>query len=86
MKAKDSVNKTFIFWIHTVFAFLKSMGKYLHMSGLDQSFVDADIYGHITIEKIKDGKHMKKGIEAFKILYLTLYKAYIYIHKQIPYN
>ena len=63
--------------LHTVFAFLKSMGKYIHLSGLDQVFVEADIYGPITIEFIKEGKHIKRGIEAFTRLYLSMYKLYI---------
>ena len=46
------------------------------MNGLDQAFVESHIYGPITIEKIKDNKHMK-GIEAFTIFYLTLYKSYM---------
>ena len=80
LKAKDTISRNYIFRIgelHTIFAFLKSMGKYINMSGLDQTFVESDIYGPNTIEKIKDGKHMKKGIEGFTILCLTLYKSYM---------
>ena len=42
--------------LHTVFAFLHAIGKFINASGLDLCFQKADIYGEATIEQIKGGK------------------------------
>ena len=47
--------------LHSVFAMLKSIGKYINNSGLDQAFIEAEIYGNATIEQIKGGEHMKRA-------------------------
>ena len=68
LKAEDNVNRNFVFRVgelHTVFASLKATGKYIDESGIDQSLVEADIYGPTTIQQIKEGKHMKRGINAY---------------------
>ena len=63
--------------LHTVFASLKSIGKYIDESGIDQSLVEADTYGPTTIQQIKEGKHMKRGIDAYTTVYLALHKLYL---------
>ena len=63
--------------LHVVFAMLKVVGKYIDASGLDESFVEADIYGPNTLEQIKRGKHYKRSFEAFVTLYRTLFSLYI---------
>ena len=63
--------------LHSEFAMLKSIGKYIDNSGLDQAFIEAEIYGNATIEQIKGGKHMKRSFEAFRTLYVTLFQLYI---------
>ena len=46
-----------------MFAALKTLGKIIDGSGLDQSFIEARIYGSNTVEQIKNGKHMKRSCE-----------------------
>ena len=80
LKAEDNVNRNFVFRVgelHTVFASLKAIGKYIDECGIDQSLVEADIYGPTTIQQIKEEKHMKRGIDAYTIVYLALHKLYL---------
>ena len=56
---------------------LKSLGKYIDNSGLDQAFVEPKIYGPGTLDQIKEGKPMKRSLEAFHTLYTTLFNIYI---------
>ena len=53
------------------------MGMYIHMSGLDHSLIKVDIYCQLTMEKNKEGKHMKVGIKSFSILPLNFHNLYI---------
>ena len=51
LKDKKEINSNFIFRLgelHVVFAFLKTMGKYIENSGLDQVFIESGIYGPTT--------------------------------------
>ena len=57
-----------------VFTFQHVIGKYIENSSLDQSFIDCDIYGPVTGNQILNGKHMKRGMEAYMVLYLALNK------------
>ena len=50
--------------LHIVFTFQHVIGKYIENSSLDQSFIDCDIYGPVTVNQILNGKHMKRGMEA----------------------
>ena len=38
---------------------------------------EAWVYGPTTISQIFEGKHMKRGMEANMIIYLSLYKVYV---------
>ena len=60
--------------LHIVFAALKTLGKIMDGSGLDQSFIEARIYGPNTVEQIKKGKHMKCSFEGYSTLSVLLYK------------
>ena len=57
-----------------VFAFQHAIGKYIGNSSLDQSFIDCDIYGPVTVNQILNGKHVKKEMKAYMVLYLALNK------------
>ena len=63
--------------LHTVFAFLHAIGKYINASGIDLCIVKANIYGEVTIEQINVGKKMKRGVEACISMYLALYRKYL---------
>jgi len=56
---------------------LRSIGKYINSSGLDQIFIEANIYGPATMEQIKGGKHMKRSVEAFTSIYTALFHLYV---------
>ena len=57
-----------------MFAVLRTLGKIIDGSGLDQSFIEARIYGPNTVEQIKSGKHMKRSFEGFWTFYVSSYK------------
>ena len=52
---------------------LKTLGKIVDASGLDQTFIEARIYCPNTVEQIKNSKHMKRSFEGFLTLYVSLY-------------
>ena len=58
--------------LHIVFAMLKVLGKYIIDSGLDDIFIGTEIYGPTTFGQIIEGKHMKRCLEAYFMLYLDL--------------
>ena len=53
------------------------MGKYIQDSGIDQTFVEAGLYGPAALSQILRGKHMKHGMEACMVMYLFLHKIYL---------
>ena len=63
--------------LHIVFAFLNGIGKYIQDSGIDQTFVEAGLYGPAALSQILRGKHMKHGKEARMVMYLCLHKMYM---------
>ena len=80
LQGRNKIANDFVFRpgeLHIVFAFQHVIGKYIKYienSGLDQSFIDCDIYGPATVNQILNGKHMKRRIEACMVLYLALNK------------
>ena len=79
LREKEEISQNFIFRLgelHTVFAALKVLGKYLKGSGLDQIITEAGIYDQTTLGQIMEGKHMKRGVECHLTLYLALYTLY----------
>jgi len=79
MQSKVEIEESYVFRmgeLHIVFAMLKSIGKYIDSSGLDQLFVEADIYGLAVLDQIKGGKHMKRSFEAYMALYNALFQIY----------
>ena len=60
--------------LYIVFTFQHVIGKYIENSSLDQSFIDCDIYGPVTVNQILNGKHMKRGMKAYMVFYLALNK------------
>ena len=80
LQSRKEVNCNFVFRpgeLHIVFAFLHAIGIYIEGSGIDQVFVDANVYGCVTVEQIMKGTHMKRGMEAYTTLYLTFHKLYL---------
>ena len=80
LQSNLEIKEPFIFRmgeLHIVFTALKTLGKIIDGSGLDQSFIEARIYGPNTIQQIKNGKHMKRSFEGFLTLYVSPYKIYL---------
>ena len=77
LEGRNEIANNFVFRpgeLHIVCNFQHAIGKYIENSGLDQSFIDCDIYGPVTVNQILKGKLMKKGMEAYMVLYLALNK------------
>ena len=80
LREKQEIKDNFIFRLgelHIVFAALKVIGKYIENSGLDRVFLEAGVYGPTTLAQIMCGKHMKRGMEAYMVLYLALTKLLV---------
>ena len=80
LREKNEIYSNFVFRLgelHIVFAMLKVIGKYIENSGIDRLFVEAGIYGETTLGQILEGKHMKRGVEAFLTIYLSLFRLYV---------
>ena len=78
MRENQFIKDNFVFRLgelHTVFAFLKVIGKYMNGSGIDRLLTEADIYNQPAIDQIIDGNHMKRAIEAHMIIYLALWRV-----------
>lgn len=65
----------------------KAIGRIIENSGLDQLFVHCGIYGPTTLGQILEGKHMKRCVSAFSILYSSLFEimasACFEVHKEM---
>ena len=80
MREKNEIKKKFIFRLgelHITFSFVKVIRKYILGGGIDQMLNEAGVYGPTTIGQSFEGKHMKRGMEANMIIYLSLYKVYV---------
>ena len=68
LQDNESIQSQFVFRlgeIHILFATLKIIGKNINFSGVDEAFIEADIYGSTTLQQISGGKHYKRSFEAF---------------------
>ena len=54
--------------LHTVFASLKALGKYI-----DQVWVEAGMYSPTTVRQILEGKHLYRAMEAHLTTLVALY-------------
>ena len=59
--------------LHTVFASLKALGKYIEGSGIDQVWVEAGMYSPTTVRQILEGKHLYCAMEAHLTTMVALY-------------
>ena len=75
LQSRDDINRNFVFCpgeLQIVFAFLHAMGKYIQDSGIDQTFIEAGLYGPATLNQIE-----WNGMEAHMVMYLCLHKMYM---------
>ena len=59
--------------MHTDIAALRAVGDTIEDSGLDDAWVEADLYGPTTSRQIIEAKHMKRALEAHMITVQALY-------------
>ena len=77
IQLKDQIGDDFFLRVgelHVVFAMCHAIGKYIDSSGLDKLLTHRGIYGHLAVNKILEGKNMKRCIDAFLILYSSLFE------------
>ena len=59
-----------------MFALLRSLGRYIEGSGLDDIWSEKGLYGPAVIRQIVSGKHLKRGVEAHLVNFLALSGLY----------
>ena len=62
--------------LHIVMAMLRSIGKYIEDSGIDQCWIESGLYGPNTVKQILNGNHVKRGIKAHLITLQSLFHLY----------
>ena len=62
--------------LHFMFALLRSLGRYIEGSGLDDIWIEKGLYGPAVIRQIFGGKHLKCGVEAHMVNLLELSGLY----------
>ncbi len=62
---------------HTVLCGLRCLGATLESSGLDQAWVDADLYSSVTVVQILNEKHHNRAIDANQITLQVLFDLWI---------
>ena len=80
LRSRHEIHEEFVFRLeelHTIFAMLKVIGKYIEENGLDEILVDSEIYGENTLKQILSGKYMKMSAEAHTTLYLALSRVFV---------
>ena len=59
-----------------MFALLRSLGRYIEGSGIDDIWIEKGLYGPAVIRQIFGGKHLKRGVEAHIVNLLALSGLY----------
>ena len=49
---------------HTVLCTLRGIGSYIENSGIDDAWIESEMYGPTTCRQILEGKHMKRALDA----------------------
>lgn len=62
--------------LHMVMALLRAIGSFVEGSGIDQVWIEAGIYGAVTVKQILEGRHVKRGVEAHITTLLALFQLY----------
>lgn len=75
-KAEELKNTIFILGgFHTQMTFSKAIGKYLESSGINDIWVESDVFGQRTSENILKGKLWNHVIRAHKLSYEALWRV-----------
>ena len=62
--------------LHTVMAQLRTIASYIDKSDLDLCWVEADMYGSVTVRQVMDSNHGKRGIKAHLTSLQALFQLY----------
>ena len=60
--------------LHTVMADLRALGSSIENSGIDDAWIEADVYGTATTRQILKCKHYKRSLRAHIYSYVALYE------------
>ena len=63
--------------LHIMFALLKSLGKFIEGSGIDDIWIENGLYGAAVVRQIFSGKFLKRGVEAHLINLIALMGLYL---------
>ena len=63
--------------MHTVMASLRGLGASIEDTGLDNAWVEVNLYGPTTMRQILDGNHMKRALTAHTITTSALFDLYL---------
>ena len=64
---RPDVYKNYVFRLgefHTVLCSLRAIGSFVENSGIDDAWVQSDIYSPATCRQILEGKHIKRALDA----------------------
>ena len=76
-KKHDKICDLRIGELHELFAQCRCIGKLIEDSGLDSLFVHSEIYGPGVVQKVLEGKHMKRCVNAALVLYCCIYDLFL---------
>ena len=62
--------------LHIQMAHLKTFGSYKEGSGIDQAWIEADLYSPTTVKQIIEGNHVKRAETAHIITLQALFTLY----------
>jgi ethanolamine utilization microcompartment shell protein EutS len=65
--------------LHIVMAQLRVLGAAIEESGIDQLWIEADIFGSTTVKQILDAKHVRRAITA----HVTSLQALFHLHQEV---
>ena len=60
--------------LHTTMAALRALGSSIENSGIDDAWLESNVYGSATIRQILKCTHYKRSIQAHIYTYMALYE------------
>lgn len=58
-------------------AALRALGSIVENSGIDDAWIEADVYGSNTVKEILNCSHYKRSVTAHTYMYCTMYEVLI---------
>lgn len=62
--------------LHIIMAQLRTIGKYIDGTGIPELWVESNIYGPATVKQILEGRHVRRGLEAHRVMLISLFALY----------